>query len=161
MLASTHLEYPFGKQREVSRGVRHPKRGTSSPSSNEWEDMPTATDARIHAWTSIEAEQPVPLLNRKRVSGNRMLVAHVNLTAGCVVPIHEHESEQMACVVSGRVKFMLGEPGSARYREEVVEGGTLVELPSHFPHGVEAIEDTLIIDILSPPAAMGVDQIRQ
>jgi quercetin dioxygenase-like cupin family protein len=66
--------------------------------------------------------------------------------------------EQVACVMSGRVLWRLGEPGSADYRELEVTGGNVVELPSNFPHGVTAIEHTVIFDVLSPPGEMGVDK---
>jgi quercetin dioxygenase-like cupin family protein len=66
--------------------------------------------------------------------------------------------EQVACVMSGRVLFKLGKPGSEEYREVEVVGGQVVELPSQFPHGVHALEHTLIFDVLSPPGEMGVDK---
>jgi quercetin dioxygenase-like cupin family protein len=106
----------------------------------------------------IAADNPVPLLQRQRLSGERILFAKVNLAKGCHVALHRHENEQIAYVVSGKVKWTFGEPGSADHREEVVEGGTVVHLPSNFPHGVDALEDTLIIDLLSPPGEMGVDR---
>lgn len=71
--------------------------------------------------------------------------------------MHSHVSEQIAFIVSGKVRWLLGEPGSDTYRELEAGPGTVVELPSEFPHGVLALVDAVIIDVLSPPGEMGVD----
>jgi len=110
-------------------------------------------DAVITKIVDAEFDQPIPLLDRWKVTGEQMLVARVVLHPGCVVAVHWHESEQMAVILSGKVKWILGEEG----REVIVEGGTILHLPSNYPHGVVAIEETHIVDILSPVGAMGVD----
>jgi quercetin dioxygenase-like cupin family protein len=115
-------------------------------------------DPLVHPWDTIEADNPVALLSRKRVKADRIMVARVELEPGCEVAVHSHEMEQVACVMSGRVLWRLGEPGTADYRELEVTGGNVVELPSYFPHGVTAIEHTVIFDVLSPPGEMGVDK---
>lgn len=111
----------------------------------------------VHAWDSVDEDHPVPLIHRKRVFGERMLVANVRLDKGCHVAPHRHDSEQVAIVVSGRVRWRLGEPGAADYREQEVGAGEVVVLPSGFLHGVDALEDTVILDVLSPPGEMGID----
>lgn len=107
---------------------------------------------------SVAKESPVPLIFRRRVFGDRILFAEVHLEKGCHVAPHSHESEQVAYVVSGRVRWNLGAKGSDEYREVETTGGHVVVLPSNFPHGVDALEDTLIIDLLSPPGEMGIDR---
>lgn len=82
-----------------------------------------------------------------------MLVAHVHLVKGCHVAFHQHESEQIAMVLSGRVRWFFGD---GRADLEMV-GGEVLVLPSNVPHGVDALEDTEIIDLLSPIGPMGVD----
>ena len=115
-------------------------------------------DPLVHPWDGVVADNPVPLLHRKRISADRIMVARVELEPGCEVAVHRHEMEQVACVMTGRVLWRLGEAGTADYREIEVTGGNVVRLPSNFPHGVTAIEHTLIFDILSPPGEMGVDK---
>ena len=114
-------------------------------------------NATIHSVANIECDNPIALLTRRRVYGERMLWAHVNLAEGCEVALHQHENEQIAFVISGKVRWRLGEPGTDSYSEQVTEGGTVVHLPGGFPHGVVALEDTVILDVLSPPGEMGVD----
>lgn len=82
-----------------------------------------------------------------------MLAACVELKQGCVVAVHSHPSEQIAIVVSGRVRWTIG----SQSEQVEMSGGEVLVLPSNVLHGVEALEDTLIFDILSPPGAMGVD----
>jgi quercetin dioxygenase-like cupin family protein len=82
-----------------------------------------------------------------------MLVAKVSLKKGCHVQRHHHPSEQMSVLLSGRVLWTLGEE---RRQVELTEG-QMLHIPGDFEHEVVALEDTEIVDILSPPAAMGVD----
>lgn len=113
-------------------------------------------EAILHRWADIDEDNPIPLLFRKRVSGAQMLVAKVRLKKGCQVAMHHHDSEQMAIVLSGKVRWTIGEDR----RIVEVGGGEVLELPSNVPHAVEALEDTDILDILSPPGPMGVDNQR-
>ncbi len=115
-------------------------------------------DPLVHPWDGIDADNPVALLSRKRINAERIMVARVELEPGCEVAVHNHEMEQVACVMSGRVLWRLGVKGTPDYRELEVTGGNVVHLPPNFPHGVTAIEHTLIFDILSPPGEMGVDK---
>lgn len=112
-------------------------------------------DAIPHKWESLIRDTPIPLLTRWKVEGEHMLLARVLLEKGCVVPLHQHESEQMAVVISGRVRWTVGPQGDQREIE--MGAGEVLQLPSWVWHGVAALEDTMIIDILSPPGPMGVD----
>jgi quercetin dioxygenase-like cupin family protein len=117
----------------------------------------TTTDPQVHTWENIEPDHPIAKLSRQRIKAERIMVARVELEPGCEVAMHSHEMEQVGCVMSGRVLFRLGEPGTPDYREIELQGGQVVELPSNFPHGVVALDHTVIFDILSPPGEMGVD----
>ena len=77
---------------------------------------------------------------------------------GCSVPIHAHENEQISCIVSGKLRFHIqdGSDGAARILE--VGAGEVLVLPSLVPHGAEAIEDTVALDLFSPPSqTTGID----
>lgn len=107
----------------------------------------------VTAWDNVQSDHPVPLLTRRKIEGDNMLFAMVNLEKGCIVAVHSHASEQIAFVISGRAKWLLG----PEQTEVEVTGGQVVRLPGGYPHGVEALEDTVILDVLSPVGAMGVD----
>ncbi len=89
-------------------------------------------------------------ISRRLVTGDRMMLAHVYLAKGAVVPKHSHENEQITYILEGALRFHLGEDGS----EEVVVGvGEVLHIPSNVPHMAVALEDTLDVDIFSPPRA--------
>jgi quercetin dioxygenase-like cupin family protein len=115
--------------------------------------------ATIQSLGDMPQDHPVAMLHRRKVEGERMLWAYINLDAGCHVPQHTHDSEQIAFVISGKVLWMLGEAGTDGFQEVVVEGGTVIRLPSNYPHGVKVLEDSVILDVLSPPGPMGVDRM--
>ena len=119
--------------------------------------MFTHMEKLLYRWNEIEADHPIPLLHRQMLRGEQILVAMVNLEAGCKVARHHHASEQIAYLISGRVRWGLGEPGTVERREFEMTGGEILHLPSNLPHEVEALEETHILDMLSPPGPMGVD----
>ena len=113
-------------------------------------------DAVVHTWDSLAVDQPMALIDRRRVMGAQAMISHVTLHAGFVVEPHAHANEQFAVVLSGRVRFTLGEEGSQRDVEVV--GGQVLQLPAHVRHGAEAIETSVILDVFSPPSEKtGVD----
>jgi quercetin dioxygenase-like cupin family protein len=105
----------------------------------------------------VPEDNPVSLLWRRKVECERMLWAHVRLGKGCEVASHSHPNEQIAFLISGHVRWRLGEPDTADYREVEVVGPSVLPLPGGFPHGIVALEDSVIVDVLSPPGPMGID----
>ena len=85
---------------------------------------------------------------RRLITADRMMLAHVYLEKGCIVPQHSHENEQITYILDGALKFWIGEDGS---EEVIVRTGEVLVIPSHVLHKAEALEDTLDVDIFSPP----------
>jgi quercetin dioxygenase-like cupin family protein len=108
--------------------------------------MPTT--ARHFRWDDLPKENLNPLLDRRLITGERMMLAHVYLKKGCVVPRHSHENEQLTYVLEGALHFWLGEDES---EEVVVHAGEVLTIPSNLPHKALALEDTLDVDVFSPP----------
>lgn len=98
----------------------------------------------IHRWHEEPVEQLTASIGRQMLHTGRLTVARIHLAAGAVVPSHHHENEQVANVVSGRLRFVVGD------EEAVVGAGDSVSIPPNVPHEVEALEDTLVIDVFSP-----------
>lgn len=115
-------------------------------------------DIAVLPWSNVTPDSPIPLITRWATAGESMYAARVVLAKGCEVASHRHESEQIATVIRGKVLWRLGEPGSPDYREVMVEAGTFVVLPSNQWHGVYAVEECEIIDVLSPVSEMGIDK---
>mgnify|MGYP002261256517 FL=1 len=101
----------------------------------------------------------MPLLERRRIIGEQVMVSHVTLKKGCFVPTHAHANEQMTCVLTGRLRFTLGDESSSNRETVMVGSGEVIHLPSSVPHAAEAIEETAVLDIFSPPSATtGIDR---
>jgi quercetin dioxygenase-like cupin family protein len=116
-------------------------------------DKPTA-----QRWDELKADSPMGLLERRRVTGQRAMVAHITLRKGWQVPTHQHESEQFVCVLSGRIRLGLGAEGSRERKEVILEGGGVACVPSFFPHSADALKDTVVLDVFSPPSeTTGID----
>lgn len=118
--------------------------------------METAT---AHRWSDLTVDNPMPMLERRRVLGTHAMLSHVTLHKGCVVPSHAHANEQFACILSGKLKFGIGTPGSLEHRYVTVEAGGVLHLPGNVPHSAEALEETVVLDVFSPPSATtGIDR---
>ena len=104
--------------------------------------------ARRYRWEEMPREALSPLLARRVISGERVMLAHVYLERGAVVPKHAHENEQLTYLLEGSLRFWLGEDGS-----EVVDlgAGEVLHIPSYLPHRAEALAKTLDVDIFCPP----------
>jgi len=89
-----------------------------------------------------------PLIGRRLVTGDELMIAHVYLAKGAIVPLHSHHNEQLTYILEGALRFWLGDDGS-----EVVDvrAGEVLHLPAHLPHKAEALEDTLDVDVFHPP----------
>jgi quercetin dioxygenase-like cupin family protein len=95
----------------------------------------------------IPVEHLNPLIDRQFVYGEKSMLARLILRAGCVVPTHSHENEQITYILEGALKFTL------EGKEHVVSAGEILVIPANVPHGAEALEDTVDLDIFCPPRA--------
>lgn len=109
----------------------------------------------FYRWEDMPREKVTELIDRRLITGDRMMLAHVYLKKGSVVPRHAHENEQITYILQGALKFWIGDDES----EEVVVGpGEVLHIPSNVPHKAEALEDTLDVDIFSPPRQDWLDK---
>ena len=76
--------------------------------------------------------------------GDRTLLSAFKIAEGAVIPVHSHPHEQTGYLVSGRLRFeidtkvLLAEPGAGWC------------LAANLPHGVTALEDSVVIEVFSP-----------
>ena len=111
----------------------------------------SAHGIRHDTWEKIPRETVTDDIGRRLFTGDRMMLAQVYLDKGAIVPWHAHENEQLTWVLSGALRFELGNEGSDDVEEIVVSAGDVLFIPSNVPHMAEALEDTLDVDIFSPP----------
>lgn len=105
-------------------------------------------------WEDLPRERVKEGLERRIITGQGMMIAHVYLEKGCVVPMHQHENEQLTYILEGALHFRLG---GAHPREVVVRAGEVLQIPSNVPHEAVALEDTLDVDVFSPPRSDWLD----
>jgi quercetin dioxygenase-like cupin family protein len=95
-------------------------------------------------WNLLTPEQVNPQITRKAIHSGSMTIARLELQKDAVVPSHSHHHEQITMVERGALRFAIG--GG----EKVVRAGESLVIPPHMPHGVVALEDTVVVDIFSP-----------
>ena len=117
--------------------------------------MNTSTNVTWYRWEDMPKERVSPMLDRRLVTGERMMLAHVYLKKGCIVPRHQHENEQLTYILEGALHFWIGEDGA---EEVIVRAGEVLHIPSNVWHKAEALEDTLDVDVFSPPRQDWIDK---
>lgn len=98
----------------------------------------------VRRWHDEPVEQLTAAIGRQMLHTETMTVARIHLAAGAIVPSHHHANEQVANIVSGRLRFVVAGD------EVELAAGESIALPAHVPHEVEALEDSLVIDVFSP-----------
>lgn len=114
--------------------------------------MATSTEQKTpglqhRSFKEIPVEHLNRLLDRQLVTGERSMLARLVLRAGCMVPLHSHDNEQISYILQGALKFIV------QGEEIIVRAGEVLVIPSHVPHSAEALEDTVDLDIFCPPRA--------
>src|SRR6185503_3443861 len=74
----------------------------------------TMSDAKVthYRWNDMPVEEVAPLLGRRLITGEKMMLAHVYLKKGCIVPKHQHHNEQLTYILEGALHFFIGEDGT-------------------------------------------------
>jgi quercetin dioxygenase-like cupin family protein len=116
--------------------------------------MAKTSDVTFHRWDDMPKERVTDSIARRIVVGERMMLAHVYLAKGSIVPRHSHENEQLTYILEGALRFWIGEDGA---REIIVRAGEVLVIPSNVPHKAEALEDTLDVDVFNPPRQDWID----
>jgi len=139
-------EKAMAKSKKKSKSaVRRPAKKARSASPKK-QAAPKAALQYI-PWLTIPLEDLNPLLQRQFVVGQEIMLARVLLKKGCIVPLHSHHNEQLTYIVEGALKFWIDG------KEIVVHAGEVLCIPSHMPHKAEALEDTVDLDVFTPPRA--------
>jgi quercetin dioxygenase-like cupin family protein len=96
----------------------------------------------------IESIEGTPTKGRFHIKpllrGERMSLLEVHLQSGVASATHAHAHESLLYVVRGQIKTIVG-------GEVVILGpGDVGRHPAEVPHSVEALEETLFVEIKSP-----------
>ena len=109
----------------------------------------------FYRWDEMPKEQLTDVFGRRLITGDRVMLAHVYLKKGAIVPRHSHDNEQITYILEGGLRFWIGEDES-----NVIDvmAGEVLHIPSLVQHKAEALEDTLDVDIFSPPRQDWLDK---
>lgn len=108
-----------------------------------------------YRWDDMPKERVSDELERRLITGDRIMLTHVYLKKGAIVPRHSHENEQLTYVLEGVLRFWIG---ADEIETRDVCAGEVLHIPSNVPHKAEALEDTLDVDIFSPPRQDWLDK---
>ncbi len=96
-------------------------------------------------WNQVEREPLNDKLDREMVVGDKVMLARVFMKKGAHVPQHQHHNEQVTYILEGALKFAIDG------QDVVVKAGEVLCIPSNMPHEAWALEDTLDLDVFTPP----------
>ena len=135
------------KKTKSGPGRTKAKAGKSTPSAKATPVNEVVVKASLQyiPWQTIPLEDLNPLLQRQFVVGQGIMLARVLLKKGCIVPLHSHHNEQLTYIVEGALKFYIDG------KEITVHAGEVLCIPSNMPHKAEAMEDTVDLDVFTPP----------
>jgi quercetin dioxygenase-like cupin family protein len=107
--------------------------------------MSTPSDLKYIPWNTVEREKLNDLIDREMVVGEKIMMARVIMKKGAHVPRHYHHNEQVTYILEGALKFAIDG------KEIVVKAGEVLCIPPNMPHEAWALEDTLDLDVFTPP----------
>ena len=96
-----------------------------------WEDLP---------WDDFHPE-----VSRKVLMGDKMMIVMYKFKKGLTWPMERHEAEQGGYILKGRVEFRSGDTVT------ILGPGNSYLTESNAPHESHFLEETILLDIFSPP----------
>ena len=99
---------------------------------------------QVMDWNAVPEERMSTVFSRRVLHTERLTIARVYLAAGCVVPEHAHENEQVSTMEQGRLRFVVAGV------EQVLSAGQSLVIPPHVPHSAEALDDCVAVDVFTP-----------
>lgn len=91
------------------------------------------------------AEPAQGIIRRMLACGERCQIIEFRLKKGARIPSHKHPHEQIGFLEKGRFKIVIGD------KEYVVGEGDGYWVEPNVEHVVEVLEDSIAIDVFSPP----------
>ena len=105
----------------------------------------SSPEPKYISWKDVQRESLNPLIEREMVYGQQIMVARVFIKKDGHVPLHHHHNEQLTYILEGALKFAING------KEIVVRAGEVLCIPADMPHEAWALEDTLDLDVFTPP----------
>jgi quercetin dioxygenase-like cupin family protein len=107
--------------------------------------MSEKQEFKYTAWNKVEREFMNEKIDRELITGDKLMLARVFIKKDGHVPLHHHHNEQVTYIIEGALKFAIDG------KEVTVKAGEVLCIPSNMPHEAWALEDTLDLDVFTPP----------
>jgi len=98
-----------------------------------------------YTWETVAVEQLTDSIRRRMIVGTREMLVRWEFLKGAVAPRHSHPHEQIVMMLEGKLRLTVGDA------DTIMAPGDIVVIPPDVPHEAQALEDTLVLDIFSPP----------
>lgn len=103
------------------------------------------SEGTFYKWEELPQTPMTPKIRRRLVSGDKVMSVYFNLDKDAIVAEHKHPHEQITHIISGKIEFTVGG------KTHAMGPGEVLYIPSNIPHSAVALEDTVNIEIFSPP----------
>ncbi|MFC7633788.1 cupin domain-containing protein [Paraburkholderia humisilvae] len=110
--------------------------------------MTSKNAATHHVWSELHTKILDPKITQEIIQGNDMMLSRLTLKAGAQVSRHAHPNEQFTCILEGALEFRMGQDLE---HSATVRAGEVLHIPANVPHCAFALEDTIDLDIFTPP----------
>ncbi len=93
----------------------------------------------FYNWDNVEVEAISDRVSRIIIAGEEVMLCRYDAKAGATATPHQHDYEQVFCVLSGAWRFRVGD------EERVVRDGDVVHIPSNVEHVGDVLEDVVAV----------------
>src|SRR5262245_54959230 len=98
-----------------------------------------------YKWDAVAVERLTDNITRQMIVGTNEMLVRWGFNKGAVAARHSHPHEQIVVMVQGKLRLIVGDVETVMVRDDIVV------IPPNTPHEAQALEDTVVIDIFSPP----------
>jgi quercetin dioxygenase-like cupin family protein len=108
----------------------------------------------------VKRSEPVPVtcepgVTRKVLAWSEaLMMCEICFEKGARGKVHAHPHTQVSYVAKGSFKFMVGD------EERLVSRGDSILIPPDTLHGVEALEEAMLVDVFAPARQDFVQSIK-
>jgi quercetin dioxygenase-like cupin family protein len=102
-------------------------------------------EIKQYSFESLAPEELSEKISRRYVYGEKAMLVRFELKKGAIIPRHNHPNEQITYIIKGAVRVHM------QNKDYFVRQGEVIIIPSNVYHEFEALEDTIDIDVFSPP----------
>jgi quercetin dioxygenase-like cupin family protein len=100
---------------------------------------------KLYDWSQVEEEQVNPLATRQMIHSDTMTIIRRRLLRGSVGGLHRHLDEQISMIEQGSILFVV------EGKSQTVQAGQAFVISSNALHSVEALEDSIVLDLFAAP----------